>query len=56
MCSNIHRRIGGNEDFFCPNPLCELAIHRDLNAARNMLIMNLSVLKDVLESMRNATA
>ena len=56
MCSNIHRGIGGREDFFCPNPLCELAIHRDLNAARNMLIMNLSVLKDVLESMRNATA
>ena len=55
-CSNIHRGIGSNESFWCPNPLCKLAIHRDINAARNMLIMNLSVLKDVLESMRNATA
>ena len=56
VCSNINRGIGGSESFFCPNPLCELAIHRDINAARNMLIMKLSVLKDVLESTRNATA
>ena len=28
----------------------------DINAARNMLIMNLAMLKDILESSRNATA
>ena len=55
-CSNIHHGIGSNQSFLCPNLLCGLAIHRDINAARNMLIMNLAVLKDVLESMRNATA
>ena len=55
-CSNIHHRIGSNERYLCPNPLCGLAIHRDINAARNMLIMNLAMLKEILESTRNATA
>ena len=55
-CSNIHHRIGSDERFLCPHPLCSLAIHRDINAARNMLIMNLAVLKEILESARDATA
>ena len=46
-------QLGGAATFVCPNRNCGLAIHRDINAARNMLLMNLAVLREVLESMRD---
>ena len=46
-------QLGGAATFVCPNRNCGLVIHRDINAARNMLLMNLAVLREVLESMRD---
>ena len=56
-CKEVHQvQQHPPQSFLCPNPHCGLAIHHDINAAHNMLIMNLAVLKDILESSRNATA
>ena len=53
-CRRIHHNLGGDEKFVCPNRNCGLVIHRDINGARNMLLMNLAVLREVLVSMRDA--
>ena len=53
-CGRIHHNLGGDEKFVCPNRNCGLVIHRDINGARNMLLMNLAVLREVLVSMRDA--
>ena len=54
-CGHIHRRLGGNKRYVCPNENCGLRIDRDVNAARNMLLMHLALLRAVLRS-RNAEA
>ena len=54
-CGHIHRRLGGNKRYVCPNENCGLRIDRDVNAARNMLLMHLALLRAVLPS-RNAEA
>ena len=55
-CGRIHRRLGGNKTYVCPNENCGLRIDRDVNAARNMLLMHLALLRAVLLSRRTAEA
>ena len=47
-CGGIHHRLGGNKRYVCPHPNCRLRIDRDVNAARNMLLMHLALLRAVL--------
>ena len=49
-CGGIHHRLGGNKRYVCPHPNCRLRIDRDVNAARNMLLMHLALLRVVLLS------
>jgi len=49
-CGGIHPRLGGNKRYVCPHPNCRLRIDRDVNAARNMLLMHLALLRAVLLS------
>ena len=55
-CGHIHRCLGGNKTYVCPNENCGLTIDRDVNASRNMLLMHLALLRTVLLSRRNAEA
>lgn len=44
-CGKLHYNLGANKSFLCPYSDCAQEIDRDLNAARNILIMNYEFLK-----------
>ena len=37
-CFNVHTSLGGAREFRCPT--CKHGMHRDLNAARNIMVLN----------------
>jgi hypothetical protein len=37
-CGTLHHALGKAETFHCPNVLCKAVMHRDTNAARNILL------------------
>eukprot|EP00053_Salpingoeca_punica_P019093 m.191174 g.191174 ORF g.191174 m.191174 type:complete len:335 (+) comp17565_c1_seq49:1753-2757(+) len=44
-CGKIHSNLGGNKTFVCPHPGCGYVADRDLNAARNILLLYLTKTK-----------
>jgi putative transposase len=43
-CGVVNPAVGASKVFHCVNPECRIVVHRDANAARNILLLNLNQL------------